>query len=208
LFEFSFRKELLLCAFLISWFLAFPGAFHQVVNAGPNVGEAVNFCTMTWQRDFGHLARRCTCKGLDQIVFFDYKLLGKSNSEEDKKDYWKNMFEQYNFNEPSPSSSSSSSGFVPNYSGPSSSVPSSSHLPSSGPIPASSSLSSSNIQPPPPSQKHFCHECNRSFSRNFELKRHLKFSSKHCPSPGFVCEKCLKTFTQKASLTRHKKDCN
>ena len=52
-----------------------------------------------------------------------------------------------------------------------------------------------------PEAAHDCHECEKSFSRNSSLKRHIE--TMHKGSKTFICAVCDKPFSQKCHLTQH-----
>jgi hypothetical protein len=57
-------------------------------------------------------------------------------------------------------------------------------------------------QPPPQSERPFkCDQCNQSFSRNHDLKRHKRI---HLAVKPFPCTFCSKSFSRKDALKRHR----
>lgn len=84
--------------------------------------------------------------------------------------------------------------------------PSYSQVVNNAPLPSSSS-SRSPPRPcprvPPAASNRTCYECNHTFTRPRDLRRHLEQSDKHNAVRKVQCALCLKSFTREDVMRRH-----
>lgn len=95
--------------------------------------------------------------------------------------------------------------------------PSYSQVVNNAPLPSSSSSSRSPPRPLPArsprvstaTSNRTCYECNHTFTRPRDLRRHLEQSDKHNAVRKVQCALCLKSFTREDVMRRHcgKKRC-